>query len=39
MCAQHFWGFSLYRLPLFGVSTLPPGTSWDFHFTTHWTEK
>jgi len=39
MCAHHFLGFPLYRPALFGISTLPPSTFWDFHFTARYTEK
>jgi len=27
ICAQYFWRFSFYRPALFGISTLPPGTT------------
>jgi len=36
ICAQHLWGFPLYHPALFGISTLPPGTLKDSHFTTRW---
>jgi len=39
MCGQHFWGFPLYSLDLFGIFTLPPVAIRDFHFTASWTEK
>jgi len=37
--AKYSWGFPLYRLVFFGISTLPPGTFRDSHFTARWTEK
>jgi len=34
ICAQHFVVFPLNRQGHLGISTLPPGTFWYFHFTT-----
>jgi len=32
-------GFPFYRPVLLGISTLPPGTFGDSHFTTRWKKK